>query len=451
MGKLLAIVLAAGKGTRMKSRFPKVIHKVCGNPMAEWVRRAAVSSGADDVLFVIGSGADAVKTELGNECDYVVQEEQLGTGHAVKICEDKFKGYENILILSGDTPLITAEMLTAAYERHIERGNSATVVSAVAENPYGYGRIIKKGSQLAGIVEEKDASAGEQQINEINSGIYFFRVEDLAGVIGKVDNKNAQGEYYLTDTIHLLLEDGKQLGTYIANHEEILGVNDLVQLHKSQKIMNQRITEMHMRNGVTFIDADSTYIGADVSIGADTIIHPQTSLEGSTIIGENVVIRQSRVVDSEIGDDCEINNSVILESTVGINVKMGPFAFVRPNSHIGNNIKIGDFVEIKNSTIGNGSKVPHLSYIGDADVGSGVNIGCGTIAVNYDGQVKHRTHINDHVFVGCNANLVAPVELGEGCFIAAGSTITKNVPENSLGIARAHQVNKENWRRKSNK
>ncbi len=449
MEKNIAVILAAGEGKRMKSKKAKVVHKIFGKSLIEWVYSSVKNAGIDETIVVVGHRSDQVIECLGDTVKYAVQQQQLGTGHAVmqaeKYLEDK-EGY--VLVLYGDTPLVTSKTLKDVIDFHKNNGYSATVITAEVDDPTGYGRIIRddKGDVIK-IVEEKDANPEEAAIKEINSGMYCFTIKHLAKALGLLNNDNNQGEYYLTDTIGILVGMGLKVGALkLSDPREILGVNDRVQLYEASEIIKTRILEKHMRDGVTIIDPASTYIDEGVEIGIDTVIYPGTILEGDTRIGEDCIIGpNSRLVSAVIGNGTEVNNSVILESTVGNNTKVGPFAYVRPGSNIGDNVKIGDFVEIKKAVIGDKTKISHLTYVGDAEVGRNVNIGCGVVTVNYDGKKKHKTIIGDNAFVGCNVNLVAPVVVENDTYIAAGSTITDNVPQNSLAIARERQTIKDGW------
>lgn len=444
------IILAAGESKRMKSAKSKVLHDVLFQPLIKWVIDAA--KDADNHIVVIGHCADQVRDALGDSVEYVEQKERLGTGHAVMQAKTYLENYDgDILIMTGDSPLITRETVNAAYDFHKNSGNTVTVLTADVDNPYGYGRIIRdSNNNVKKIVEQKDVTEEENLVSEINSGMYFFDAKELLGALGMLTNNNAQGEYYLTDTLEIILSKGLKVGAYIVeDNNEILGINDRIQLAEAQAIMQDRIVCKHLVNGVTFLAPETAYIGKDVKIGNDTIIMPNTIIKGKTEIGSGCVIGpNTQITDSKIADSVEINSSVILESFIDENTVVGPFAYIRPHSKIGKNIKIGDFVEIKNSTIDDNTKVSHLTYIGDADVGKNVNFGCGTVLVNYDGTKKYRSTIEDNAFIGCNTNLVSPVNVKENAFIAAGSTITDDVPENSLAIARARQVIKTEWKRK---
>ena len=447
-----SVILAAGMGTRMKSKMPKVLHKVCGKPLSKWVIDASKAAGADKVCAVVGHKAETVKEVLGDVCEFALQAEQKGTGHAVMQAIDVIKNSKGeVVILNGDTPLITAETINKAIEYHKNNGNQATVITAILDDATGYGRIVRDndGSVLK-IVEQKDASEEEKKINEVNSGMYVFDAQSLVYALDKITPNNAQGEYYLTDTLEILLSAGKKIGGYaISDNDEIRGINDRVQLNEAEKIMQKRINEYHMRNGVTMRNPESVYIEDGVEIGNDTEICQNVTIKSGTKIGSDCVIGSGSMLDrAVIHDGVDVLSSVILESEVDEGTHVGPFAYIRPNSHVGKEVKVGDFVELKNSNIDDGTKISHLTYIGDSDVGKRVNFGCGTVTCNYDGKKKYRTTIGDDCFVGCNTNFVSPINVGDGVYIAAGSTITEDIPENSLSIARARQVNKEGWKDK---
>ena len=447
-----SVILAAGMGTRMKSKMPKVLHTVCGKPLSKWVIDASEAAGADKVCAVVGHKAETVKEVLGDVCKFALQAEQKGTGHAVMQAIDVIKNSKGeVVILNGDTPLITAETINKAIEYHKNNGNQATVITAILDDATGYGRIVRDndGSVLK-IVEQKDASEEEKKINEVNSGMYVFDAQSLVYALDKITPNNAQGEYYLTDTLEILLSAGKKIGGYaISDNDEIRGINDRVQLNEAEKIMQKRINEYHMRNGVTMRNPESVYIEDGVEIGNDTEICQNVTIKSGTKIGSDCVIGSGSMLDrAVIHDGVDVLSSVILESEVDEGTHVGPFAYIRPNCHVGKEVKVGDFVELKNSNIDDGTKISHLTYIGDSDVGKRVNFGCGTVTCNYDGKKKYRTTIGDDCFVGCNTNFVSPINVGDGVYIAAGSTITEDIPENSLSIARARQVNKEGWKDK---
>lgn len=449
MTNTYAVVLAAGKGTRMKSSLYKVLHPVCGKPMVEHVVENMEKLGVDKIVTVVGHGAETVQSELGNRSEYSLQAEQLGTAHAVLQAETALATLSGTtIVICGDTPLITAETMSDLLIHHKQSGAKATILTAIANDPTGYGRIIRsEDGNVKSIVEQKDATSAEQLVNEINSGTYCFDNQALFKSLKLVKNENAQGEYYLPDVIEILQKEGEVISAFAAkDFDEILGINDRIALSQAEQIMRSRIAHHHMREGVTIIDPQNTYISSDAVIGADTVIQPGVIIEGKTIIGENCTIGpNSHIVSSVIGNGTTIHSSVVLSSEVGDHTSIGPFAHIRPQSDVGNDVKIGNFVEVKKSTVGNGSKISHLSYMGDASIGSNVNIGCGTITVNYDGKNKFKTTIEDDSFVGCNSNLIAPVTIGKNSYVAAGSTITNDVPGEALAIGRARQENKEGY------
>ncbi len=446
-----AIILAAGQGTRMKSKIPKVLHRVSGKSMLQHVLDNGRKSMVAQSTVVIGKGADMVRESLPENVGTVVQKEQLGTGHAVMVAVDEIQEEGITLVLYGDAPLIRGETLDKLMAYHSREGHQATVLTAELEEPFGYGRIVRdEKGLLKGIVEERDAKDEERQIKEINSGIYCFDSRELKNTLPKLDNNNAQGEYYLTDILGILRQEGKKVGAYITDDfEDIMAVNSRVQLAEVQKIMNRRIIEKHMEKGVTVINPENTYIEGDVIIGRDTVIEPGVMLKGKTVIGEEVTLMANSVIEnSQIDDKVTVENSTIKDAIVGAGSMIGPYAYLRPKSTLGKRVKIGDFVEVKNAVIGDDSKASHLAYIGDADIGKHVNIGCGVIFVNYDGEHKHRSTIKDHAFVGSNANIVAPVTVEEYGYIACGSNITKEVPKGALAIERGEQRNIDGWVKK---
>ncbi|WKA51098.1 bifunctional UDP-N-acetylglucosamine diphosphorylase/glucosamine-1-phosphate N-acetyltransferase GlmU [Planococcus liqunii] len=454
MTNTYAVVLAAGQGTRMKSKLYKVLHPVCGMPMVEHVTNNVAQLGVEKIVTIVGHGAEKVKEQLGSKSEYALQEEQLGTAHAVQQAASLIEGLPGTtLVVCGDTPLIRTETMQSLLDHHAETGAKATILTAIADNPAGYGRILRDESEsVSKIVEQKDASSEEQKVKEINTGTYCFDNEALFEALKLVSNNNAQGEYYLPDVIEILQKQGEVVAAYATDSfDETLGVNDRVALSQAESFMRVRIAEKHMRAGVTIIDPATAYISAEAVIGADTVIQPNVIIEGNTQIGEDCLISSnSHIENSVIGDRTVIRSSHVYDSTVGNDTAVGPYAHLRPQTQLGDEVKIGNFVEVKKSELGNGSKVSHLSYIGDASVGSNVNIGCGTITVNYDGKNKFLTTIEDDSFIGCNSNLIAPVTIGKGSYVAAGSTISKNVPSDALAIARARQENKEGYVTKLN-
>lgn len=447
-----AIILAAGKGTRMKSKLYKVLHPVCGKPMVEHIMNRVTELAPTQIVTIVGHGADLVKEQLGERSEYALQAEQLGTAHAVLQAAPFLQGKKGTtLVISGDTPLLTSETLERLFEYHEGKHASATILTAHAEDPTGYGRIIRdRVGIVEKIVEQKDASVSEVQVQEINTGTYCFDNELLFEALNQIDTNNAQGEYYLTDIIEILKKADHTVAAYqTENFEESIGVNDRIALAEANRIMRNRINTEHMRNGVSFIDPNSTYIEAGIKVGAETIIEPGVYLKGQTTIGEGCFISgQTQIIDSTIGDYVKVYSSVIEESTVRDHVDIGPFAHLRPQAEIHEHAHIGNFVEIKKAVVGEHTKVGHLTYVGDATLGKEINVGCGVVFVNYDGKHKHHTMVGDHAFIGSASNLVGPVTLGENAVVAAGSTITMNIPDNGMGIARARQENKEDFAKK---
>ncbi|MDY4078217.1 MAG: bifunctional UDP-N-acetylglucosamine diphosphorylase/glucosamine-1-phosphate N-acetyltransferase GlmU [Clostridium sp.] len=443
-----AIILAAGQGTRIKSNIPKVLHKVCGKEMVNHVIDNMREAEIEDVNVIIGNGSELVKESTKDRnVSYSLQEEQLGTGHAVKCAKEFLQGKDGVVaVFTGDAPLTRVETIKKLVDEHIKKGNKATLLSAYVDDPTGYGRIIRDGEEVLKIVEHKDCNEEELKVNEMNAGMYCFDIKSLLSSLEELNNNNVQGEYYLTDVIGILKSKGEKVGALLTDYEDTLGVNSRAQLAEAERVLRKRINQFHLDNGVTLIDPNTTYIGVDAIIGKDTVIYPNNIIEGHTKIGEGCTILQnSRIKDSIIEDNVEIQASVILNSKIGKNTTVGPFAYIRPESTIGESVRIGDFVEVKKSSIGNETKVSHLTYIGDAEVGSGCNFGCGTVVVNYDGKKKNKTIIGDHSFIGCNTNLISPVEVQDNTYIAAGSTITSTVEEGDLAVARAKQRNIKGW------
>ena len=429
-----------------------MLHKVCGKEMVNHVIDNMREAGIEDVNVIIGNGSELVKESTKDRnVSYSLQEEQLGTGHAVKCAKEFLQGKDGVVaVFTGDAPLTRVETIEKLIKEHIEKGNKATLLSAYVDDPTGYGRIIRDDNkEVLKIVEHKDCNEEELKVNEMNAGMYCFDIKSLLSSLEKLNNNNVQGEYYLTDVIGILKDKKEKVGALVTDYEDTLGVNSRAQLAEVEKVLRKRINKFHLDNGVTLIDPDTTYIGVDVIIGKDTVIYPNNILEGYTKIGESCTILQnSRIKDSIIEDEVEVQASVILNSRIGKNTTVGPFAYIRPESTIGEGVRIGDFVEVKKSSIGNGTKVSHLTYIGDAEVGSGCNFGCGTVVVNYDGKTKNKTIIGDHSFIGCNTNLISPVEVQDNTYIAAGSTITSTVEEGDLAVARAKQRNIKGWVKK---
>lgn len=416
---IMAIVMAAGKGTRMKSKKSKLVQKLFGKEIVKRAVENAEKAGVKDIIAVVGYMKEEVMAVLGDSVKYAYQDEMLGTGHAVIKAKEYLKGKKGkVLVLNGDVPLIRPETLNKLLEKSIENKEYATLLTAIYDNPTGYGRIVRdEGGNIEAIVEEKDTTPSQKEIKEINAGIYCFDIEELLSALEKVTPNNAQGEYYLTDVIQIMNEKGLKTGAVIVeDNTEILGINDRIQLEMLTKVLQMRINTEHMKNGVTIEDVNNTYIYDEVEIGMDTVIHPNTTIKSGVVIGE----------------DCEI----------------GPNAYIREGCKLANKVKIGNFVEIKKALIGEGTKVPHFIYLGDCEMGEKCNIGCGTITCNYDGFHKSKTIIGNHSFIGSNTNLVAPVTIGDETFIAAGSTITEDVPDYALAIARQRQINKEEWNKK---
>ncbi|MDD4725448.1 MAG: bifunctional UDP-N-acetylglucosamine diphosphorylase/glucosamine-1-phosphate N-acetyltransferase GlmU [Tissierellia bacterium] len=449
----IAIILAAGEGSRMKSNTPKVLHKICGKSLLTYVMIACRKAKINKNIVIVGHGKEKIMDIYKD--DTVSFKEQpiydgapYGTGFAVMQGIDEVPDDSIVTILCGDTPLITDNTINELMTYHKDGNFSATVVTATLEDATGYGRIVRKESgNILKIVEQKDADDEELQIKEVNSGMYCYNGGALKYALRKIDNNNSQKEYYLTDVISILNDEGYKVGAYnIKDSNEIYGVNTRIQLSECEAEMRKRINNKLMLEGVTLVDPNSSYIEDDVSIGRDTIIYPGVTLEGTTTIGENCSIKgTTRIVNSNIGNSVYIESTLIEESTIGDKCHIGPFAHLRPNCKLGKNIKIGNFVEVKNSTLGDNTKASHLSYVGDADIGSNVNIGCGVVFVNYNGREKFRSIIDDNAFIGSNSNVVAPIHISEWGYIAAGSTITDDVGEGELSIARARQVNKTGW------
>jgi bifunctional UDP-N-acetylglucosamine pyrophosphorylase/glucosamine-1-phosphate N-acetyltransferase len=455
MGDVAAIILAAGKGTRMKSDLVKVMHLLGGRPMVSWPVDAAREAGAVKIVLVMGHQAETVQEYFAGADDitFALQGEQLGTGHAVACAREAFQGFNGrVLILCGDVPLIRPETLQKMMECHANRKAAVTVLTAHLDNPFGYGRIVKGyGGRILRIAEEKDATEVEREIAEVNSGIYCVESSFLLDAVSAIGCDNAQGEYYLTDIIRIATDRGLQCFSFpVAQPEEVMGVNDRVQLAAAGAILRRRVNEELMLDGVTIIDPATTYIEKGVVVGRDTIIYPNVHVSGATVIGSGCLLEPSVVIKGcSIGSGVTIKaGSVMTDARIHDEVTVGPMAHLRPETELKPHVKIGNFVETKKIVMGEGSKASHLTYLGDATIGKDVNIGCGTITCNYDGVRKHRTVIEDNVFVGSDVQFVAPVTIGRNSLVAAGTTVTTDVPPDSLAIARAPQVNKEGWRLK---
>jgi len=449
MEKYTAVLLAAGEGTRMKSRLPKVLHMAAGLPMIAWPLAALGEAGIEKTIIVTGPNMQALKDAAGGGVLFAKQAERRGTGHAVMQAAPFLSGGGYVVILPGDMPLVTADTIKKVCDTAERGGYACVVLTACYDDPTGYGRIVRDaGGNVARIVEEANATAEEKKISEANAFVYCIKEPLLKKCLKELKPRPPKNEYYLTDVVEILNGAGEKVGAVSAEAEECLGVNDRVQLAQVSALLRRRIARMHMENGVTLIDPENTYIDAKTKIGPDTVVYPGVILEESKIGRDAVLYQGSRIYKSGIGDGCSVQNSVVLESEVGAGTTVGPYAYLRPGTKVAEGCRIGDFVEVKNSVIGQGTKLPHLSYVGDADLGSGINIGCGTVFVNYDGKKKHRSIVRDGAFIGCNTNLISPVEVGEGAYIAAGSTITEDVPAYSLAIARSRQVNKTDWKDK---
>ncbi len=449
MSQNCAVILAGGQGKRMKSDMPKPMFKVLGEPMLEWVIKACEEAKINNICIVKGFNSNIIEEYINSRYKTVLQEQRLGTGHAVMQSNDFLKEYieGNTLVLCGDAPFIDNETIENSLDYHQSKDNSVTVITSVVGNPFGYGRIIRSNNGITAIVEQKDANEEEQKICEINSGAYWFKTKDLLKSLEELKPNNSQGEYYLTDTVSIVIGMGLKADAFASqNSNVVLGANDRKGLNMLNQVARMDVINKHMENGVNFVCTDGIIIERDVVIGANTEILPGTILKGNTVIGENCVIGPNCLIENtKVGDNTKLNYVQAYESVIEDNVKIGPFVHIRPDSHIKSGCKIGDFVEVKNSVIGNNTAVAHLTYVGDSDVGSNVNFGCGCVTVNYDGSKKARTTIGDNAFIGCNTNLIAPVTVGNGAYTAAGTTVTKNVPDNALAIERGEFKIKEDF------
>lgn len=446
-----AVILAAGKGTRMKSKVPKVLHSVLGQSMILHVIQSLREAGIQKIVVVLGHEAELVKKNLEHEenVEFVFQKEQLGTAHALRQAESVLTDIDgHTLVVCGDTPLLSTETIDAVFKQHEVNHTACTVLTGIVDDATGYGRIIRDtNKKIIGIVEEKDATLNEKAVKEFNSGTYCLRNAQLFENLANITNNNAQGEYYLPDLIKILVEQKELVdGFVISDMDEIIGVNDRVALSAVENILKNKINHAWQISGVTIINPETTYIGRNVIIEPDVIVEPNVQLMGNTIIKKGAIIgMNSQICDSVIGDDTIIKQSVISDSVVGEGTTVGPFAHLRMHCDIGDNVRIGNFVEMKNSFFGEASAAAHLAYVGDSEVGKKVNIGCGTITVNYNGFSKSKTIIEDGAFIGCNTNLIAPVNVGANAIVAAGTTVTKDVPSEALAIGRTNQENKDGY------
>jgi len=450
--KRYGVVMGAGKGTRMKSNVPKVLHEVMGKAMIEHVVGVLEGADVEKVVVVTGHKAERVEACLGDRCAYAFQSEQLGTGHAVMMTEPALVRLEGTtMVMNGDGPLLTVETLKKLFQQHEQQGVKLTLLTAIVDDPTGLGRIVRDtAGQVERIVEQKDATPEQLLIKEIYTGVACYDNQTLFKALLKLGNNNAQGEYYLTDLVEMIREMGDQVEALISDDfEETLGVNDRVQLATVNQIMRDRINAQHMKNGVTLIDPSTTYIETDVQIAADVIIEPNVYLKGETTIQTDAFIGMgSQLLNAKIGAGAHIQASFISDSEIGSDVTVGPYAHIRAKAKVGAKSRIGNFVEIKKSDLGEGVKAGHLSYMGDAEIGDRVNMSCGAITANYDGKKKHQTLIGADAMIGSNVNLIAPVSVGAGAYVAAGTTVNKHVPADALAIARIKQENKAGYAKK---
>ncbi len=444
-----AVILAAGKSTRMRSRLPKPLHPLCGLPLTRHVIQACRNAGIERNVVVIGHELDAVRAGLGGDVEYAIQVEQRGSGDATRAAESALAGFRGtVLVLAGDVPLLRAETVRRLLQHHRETGASATLLTTILEDPTGYGRIVRGADgTVARIVEHRDAAEHERVIHECNPSIYCFEADALFDALHRIEPNNDQGEFYLTDCIELLSQEGQRVeAVACTDANEALGVNNRVELAQAGAILRNRILVDLMLSGVTVVDPVSTYVDAGVRVGQDTTLEPHTFLHGGTVIGEGCSIGPfTRLVDAVVGSGCTILSSQVVQSELRDHVKIGPYANVRPDCRLDEGVKIGDFVELKNAALGRKVSVSHLSYIGDAEVGEGTNIGAGAVTCNYDGVSKHRTTIGRNAFVGTHATLIAPLIIGDGAFVAAGSPIDQDVPADALALARSRTTIKPQW------
>ncbi|WNM35617.1 bifunctional UDP-N-acetylglucosamine diphosphorylase/glucosamine-1-phosphate N-acetyltransferase GlmU [Streptomyces sp. Li-HN-5-11] len=448
------VVLAAGEGTRMKSATPKVLHEICGRSLVGHVLAAARELEPENLVVVVGHAREKVTAhlaEVDSQVRTAVQEKQKGTGHAVRMALEELGGSVDgtVVVVCGDTPLLTGETLRNLAAAHQEDGNAVTVLTAQVPDATGYGRIVRDGASgaVTAIVEHKDATESQRAIREINSGVFAFDGQLLADALGKVRTDNSQGEEYLTDVLGILREAGHRVGASVAaDHREIAGINNRVQLAEARRILNDRLLTAAMLSGVSVVDPATTWVDVTVTFEQDVVVHPGTQLHGTTHLGEGCEVGpNSRLTNTRVGAGARVDNTVSDGAVVGPQASVGPYAYLRPGTRLGVKSKVGTYVETKNASIGEGTKVPHLSYVGDATIGEYSNIGAASVFVNYDGENKHHTTVGSHCKTGSDNMFVAPVTIGDGAYTAAGSVITKNVPPGSLAVARGQQRNIEGW------
>ena len=446
--KKYALILAAGKGTRMKTELPKCAFPILKKPMISYIIENIQKSVIDETVVIVGHKKEVLQDLLKTSVSYAVQEEQLGTGHAVLSAAPLLEEKEGItFILPGDMPLMEYPVMNKIIASHLEMGNDLTIVTMKMDYPKGYGRIVRdENGAVSGIIEENDCNEFQKQIHEVNSSVYVVDNQLLFKYVKQITKNPRKGEYYLTDIVSLM-HQAEKVNTFMVRDPNIaMGINDLYQIAKAEKVLRDSINKAHMLSGVSIINPETVTIGHDVIIEEGVWIYPNTTISGDTIIKKRAVIGpNSEVVNSIIHEDAEVRHSIVLDSVVGEKTTIGPFAHLRNHANIGKHNRIGNFVEVKNSSTGEDTKASHLIYLGDAEIGSNVNFGCGAVTVNYDGVNKHKTKIGHDVFVGCNVNLIAPIEVGDNVFIAAGSTVTENIPNGALAIARNRQINKEDY------
>ncbi|MBG0763186.1 bifunctional UDP-N-acetylglucosamine diphosphorylase/glucosamine-1-phosphate N-acetyltransferase GlmU [Acholeplasma laidlawii] len=446
--KNYALVLAAGKGTRMKSDIPKVAFPILRKPMIEYIVENIEKSSVEEIYLVLGYKREVVEGIVKDRAKYVYQEEQLGTGHAAMMAAPVLSKLDgNTFIMPGDVPLIWYKSIDRMFAVHEDNGNDFTIVTAHYDDPEGYGRIVRnEQGVIQRIVEEKDANDFEKEIKEVNTGIYIVNNKKFFSLLKNLNNNNAKGEYYITDMVELMKKDYK-IGSYmIKNNSLAMGVNDLYAISKAEKYLREYINKDHMLNGVSMINPETITIGHNVIIEPGVTINPNTTITGETVIKAGAIVGpNTEIHNSRIDSHVVVRHSLVYDSIVREGTTVGPFAHLRDHADIGTHNRIGNFVEVKKSSTGHNTKASHLAYIGDSVVGESVNFGCGSVTVNYDGKLKHKTEIGDNVFIGCNTNLIAPIKIGDNVFIAAGSTVTKDIPNNGFAIARSRQVTKEDY------